>query len=54
MEVFTVSFFGHRRLTDALCIERRLEATICRLLREKDYVEFLVGREGNLTCWWHR
>lgn len=45
METYTVSFFGHRQFTDAPRVERRLEAFICRLLREKDYVEFLVGRE---------
>lgn len=46
MDVFTVSFFGHRQLTDALTIEQRLESYIRQLLLEKDYVEFLVGRDG--------
>lgn len=43
---YTVSFFGHRIITNPLLIEKRLEALISRLLREKEYVTFLVGRDG--------
>lgn len=46
MDVFTVSFFGHRHVTDALKIEQRLETHIRQILLEKEYVEFLVGRDG--------
>ncbi len=46
MEVFTVSFFGHRELQNALVIEGRLEAAVSQLIRTKPYVEFLVGRDG--------
>lgn len=46
MEVFTVSFFGHRMIDNALEIENRLEQLIRTLLREHEYVEFLVGRDG--------
>lgn len=46
MDTYTVSFFGHRQLNDALTIEQHLEAYICQLLLEKEYVEFLVGRDG--------
>lgn len=46
MDTYTVSFFGHRQLNDALTIEQRLESYIRQLLLEKDYVEFLVGRDG--------
>ena len=46
MEVFTVSLFGHRRLEAPGDIERELEKQIRSLLREKEYVEFLVGRSG--------
>ena len=46
MEVFTVSFFGHRMIENALEIENRLEPLIRTLLREHEYVEFLVGRDG--------
>lgn len=46
MDTYTVSFFGHRVLSDALAIEQRLETHIRQLLLGKDYVEFLVGRDG--------
>ena len=46
MNTYTVSFFGHRRIENALEIERRLEQLMQTLLRNKEYVEFLVGRDG--------
>ena len=49
MSVYTVSFFGHRVIEDPLLIEQHLETLIRRLLKEKEYVEFLVGGMENLT-----
>ena len=46
MNQYTVSFFGHRIIEDPLLIEKRLEILIRKLLEEKEYVEFLVGRDG--------
>ena len=46
MCIYTVSFFGHRVIEDPLMIEQRLETLIRKLLDEKEYVEFLVGRDG--------
>lgn len=46
MRAYTVSFFGHRILENSLLVERRLEILIRKLLTEKEYVEFLVGRDG--------
>lgn len=46
MQIFTVSFFGHRQISNALEVGNRLEQIIQKLLREKGYVEFLVGRDG--------
>ena len=46
MEVFTVCLFGHRMLNNPLGIERKLEDLIYPLFREKVYVDFLVGRDG--------
>ena len=43
---YTVSFFGHRIIEDPLVIEKRLKTLIRRLLGEKEYVAFLVGRDG--------
>lgn len=46
MDVFTVSFFGHRRVENPFQVEERLEQIVRKLLVEKQYVEFLVGRDG--------
>lgn len=47
MNVFTVSFFGHRIIENPLLIERSLESLIRKLLIEREYVVFLVGRDGD-------
>ena len=44
--VYTVCFFGHRQLDDFSLVEQKVEMFIVRLLNEHEYVEFLVGREG--------
>lgn len=46
MDIFTVSFFGHREMDDPFRAERRLQMLIRNLLIEKEYVVFLVGRDG--------
>lgn len=46
MNTYTVSFFGHREVEDFLAIEQRVETLVRKLLQEKEYVEFLVGRNG--------
>ena len=46
MTVFTISFFGHRQLSDSLAVEKKLQAVIQKQLLSKEYVEFLVGRDG--------
>ena len=46
MKVFTVSFFGHRQIDNVFVIEQRLQEIIQELLISKEYVEFLVGRDG--------
>lgn len=47
MEFYTVSFFGHRIIQNFYQAEKRVEVLIRRLLQEKEYVEFLVGRDGD-------
>lgn len=47
MITYTVSFFGHRYIDNPFSIEPKLEELILDLLRSKDYVEFLVGRDGD-------
>lgn len=47
MAVYTVAFFGHRTISsDPFRIEELLDEHIRNLLREHEYVEFLVGRNG--------
>lgn len=46
IDTYTVSFFGHRQIENAIVIESKLEKLIVSLLRENTYVEFLVGRDG--------
>ena len=46
MNVFTVSFFGHRHIDEPLIIEEQLEKIIREIISTKDYVEFLIGRDG--------
>lgn len=47
ISTYTVSFFGHRIIEQPLLIEQSLEELIGSLLRSKEYVEFLVGRNGD-------
>ena len=47
MDIFTLSFFGHRYLDDFRATEDKLTDLITGLLQEKEYVEFLVGRDGD-------
>ena len=46
MDIYTVSFFGHRLVERASEIEVRLEILLHDLITQKEYVEFLIGRDG--------
>lgn len=46
MDSFTVSFFGHRKVYNVLQAEAAIEKYVKKLISEKPYVEFLVGRDG--------
>lgn len=46
MDDFTVSFFGHRSISYPLRVEEKLDKIIRDLLKQKAYVTFLVGRDG--------
>ena len=46
MENFTVAFFGHRYIDNPFQIEECLDIIIEKLIRENEYIEFLVGRDG--------
>lgn len=47
VEQYTVSFFGHRVIPDFNQAEKKVEILIRNLLQQKEYVEFLVGRDGD-------
>lgn len=46
MNSYTVSFFGHRTIDNPLSVEEALEKLIRKFLNEKEYISFLVGRDG--------
>ena len=46
IDVFTVSFFGHRYIDNFFAVDKKLEELVRELLATKSYVEFLVGRDG--------
>ena len=46
MDTYTVCFFGHREIDNPLEVEEQLYDLVLHLLESKEYVEFLVGRNG--------
>lgn len=46
MDVFTVSLFGHREMDDLRGMESKLAPIVRELIRGKEYVSFLIGRNG--------
>ena len=47
MKSLSVSFFGHRNIVGFSRVGELVEETIERLLRQNEFIEFLVGREGD-------
>ena len=46
LSLYTVCFFGHRQVDDFQSAEQAVESLIEALLIDYEYVEFLVGRDG--------
>lgn len=46
MEIYTVTFFGHRYIDQFFGAEDGVTSIIRRIINEKEYVEFLIGRDG--------
>ncbi|MDE5771291.1 MAG: hypothetical protein K2I06_06640 [Ruminococcus sp.] len=46
MNIYTVSFFGHREIENPIEIENRLDKILHDLISQREYVEFLIGRDG--------
>ena len=47
LDTYTVSFFGHRMIDNFPKVEDQVEEIVRNLIHEKQYVEFLVGRDGD-------
>ena len=47
MRIYSVAFFGHRYVDNIIKVENLLEEQIRRLIDENEYVDFLVGRNGD-------
>ena len=46
LSLYTVCFFGHRQVDDFQSAEQAVESLIENLIQEREFVEFLVGRDG--------
>ena len=47
MEIYRVAFIGHREIYGDFHIEDEIERIARKLILEKDYVEFYLGRNGD-------
>jgi len=47
LDIFTVSFFGHRVIENYREVEQKASRIVRSLIREHEYVDFLVGRDGD-------
>ena len=47
LDIFTVAFFGHRYIDNLFKVEELLEEQIRKLITEQEYIDFLVGRNGD-------
>lgn len=47
MDIYTVSFFGHRCIEQAADIEVRLNKLLSDILAQKEYINFLMCRDGD-------
>lgn len=46
MNIYTVSFFGHRYIEHGTEIEKCLDKLLHDLIIRKEYIDFLIGRDG--------
>lgn len=47
LNVFTVALFGHRYIDNPIKVQELLEEYIMKLVDEKEFVDFIVGRNGD-------
>lgn len=48
LNIYTVSFFGHRYVERGTEIEKRLDKLLRDMISQKEYIEFLIGRDGEI------
>ena len=46
MNIYTVSFFGHRSIECGAEIDNRLDKLLHDLITQREYIDFLIGRDG--------
>ena len=46
MDIYTVSFFGHRYVENGMEIENRLNKILYDIIAHREYIDFLIGRDG--------
>lgn len=46
LKIFTVAFFGHRSIDNFFEVKNLVEKQVKMLIDENEYVDFLVGRNG--------
>ena len=46
MNIYTVAFFGHRDFDEHKKYEEKLVSFLIKLINTKEYVEFIMGRNG--------
>ena len=47
LNTFTVCFFGHREIKNPDMLEHKLDILLHDLITTKEYVELLIGRDGD-------
>lgn len=47
MDIYRVALIGHRVIHDIRHVENALDPLIRKLIREKEFVEFYIGRNGD-------
>lgn len=47
MNIYTVCFFGHRYVERGIELENRLNTLLHDLITQREYIDFLIGRDGD-------
>lgn len=47
MNIYRICFCGHRKIYDCPDLEEKIEELVVDAIREQDYVEFYVGKNGD-------